>query len=455
MGKELRNKEWNWRNFINNTAPPVLLIYAFSALILLGTLLLCLPPLHAPGRSVSVLDCFFTITSAACVTGLVTVSVSDNFNFWGQLLIMLVFQLGGLGVMTFAAVSFKLLGSRLSLRGQAALEDSLYQRDAAMEFNRTFHYIFYIVFIIELCGAIVLALLLSRQMSLPQALWSGVFHSVSAFCNAGFSLWNDSLAGQDNYILVVITILIVSGGLGHIVLVELARLAKRTLLFQRKSEGIHVFSYHTRVVLVISSTVLVTGAIGMYLLGTTGNDGQWQTAIFQSVTARTAGFSTIPQTLLPMPALILMLFLMFIGGAPGSCAGGIKVTSLGIWLANLRSAIFQRREGTLLGRNIPQEIQIKVRRLLNLAVFWNATGVLVLSICQPEADFLRLAFEQISAFATVGLSMDFTPALTSAGKIWIILTMFLGRLGPLTIALSVVGARTSGISHPEGRIMIG
>lgn len=451
----MRSKEWNWRSFINNTAPPVLLIYAFTALIMAGTLLLCLPPFHAPGRTVSVLDCFFTITSAACVTGLVTVSVSDNFNFWGQLLIMLVFQLGGLGVMTFAAISFKLLGSRLSLRGQAALEDSLYQRDAAMEFNRTFHYIFYIVFVIELSGAILLTLLLARQMPLPQAVWSGIFHSASAFCNAGFSLWNESLAGQDGYVLATIMLLILFGGLGHIVLIELARLAKRTLLFQRRSEGLHVFSYHTRVVLIITISLLIGGAIVLYTLGSGGGDGRWQTSLFQSVTARTAGFSTIPQTLLSMPALILMLFLMFIGGAPGSCAGGIKVTSLGIWLANLRGAVFLKRESTLLGRNIPQEIQIKVRRLLNLAIFWNATGILILSICQPEADFLRIVFEQISAFATVGLSMDFTPALTSAGKIWIILTMFLGRLGPLTIALSVVGARTSGISHPEGRIMIG
>ncbi len=445
---------WNWRNFVNNTTPPVLLIYTFAVLIFCGTLLLRLPICWKSGAQVGLLDSFFTATSAACVTGLTTISVYDNFNFLGQLVILVVFQLGGLGVMTFAAVSLKLLGARLSLRSQAALEDSIYQRDAAKEFQRTFHHIFYLVFSIEAIGAVLLAGCLMRTMPFWDAVWYGFFHSVSAFCNAGFALWNASLEGQGSMFLIVIMALVVFGGLGHTVLVELAFFVK-TRLILRKPDTLAWFSYHTRMVLVLTFLLLAGGSIVIYLLDLTARPTSVLDCLVESVVARTAGFCTFSQATLPLPASLFVIWLMFVGGGPGSCAGGIKVTSLGLWVSNLIAAVLQREEATLFGRKIPADVMLKVRKLINLAVAWNVAGVFLLSLTEPNVPLITLFFEQISAFATVGLSMDFTPQLSQFGKVWICLSMFVGRLGPLTIALSVISQRTAAISHPEGRIMIG
>lgn len=452
MKKKVR--VWTWRSFINNTTPPVLLIYTFAILIGVGSFLLRLPACWKPGMQVSLLDAFFTATSAACVTGLTTISVFDHFNFLGQFVILIIFQLGGLGVMTFAAVSLKILGGRLSLRSQAALEESIYQRDAAKEFQRTFHHIFYLVFCIELTGAVLLSANLIGKMPFLDALWYGFFHSVSAFCNAGFSLWNASLEGQGTFFLVVVMLLVVSGGLGNTVLVELA-LCVKTRLLQGKRDMLPWFSYHTRMVLVLTGLLLFGGSLMIYLLDYHIRPTSMLDCLVESVVARTAGFQTFSQISLPLPSVLFVLWLMFVGGGPGSCAGGIKVTSLGIWCSHMIAGLLHREEATLFGRRIPGDIMQKVRKLISLTVAWIMCGVFLLSLTEPNVPLKTLVFEQVSAFATVGLSMDFTPQLSTAGKLWICLSMFIGRLGPLTIALSVIGQRTSGISHPEGRIMIG
>lgn len=439
----------SWSKWVRTTTPSVVLIYTFIVMIILGAILLRLPAMQS--KPVGILDCLFISTSAACVTGLSTIDMPAYFNTGGQFVILILIQLGGLGVMTFASISFKLLGARLSLRNQAALEDSLFQRDAALEFKRTFKYIFIIVFIFELCGALLLGFDCLQSMPLHKALWFGVFHSVSAFCNAGFSLWSESLSGQGYFFNTVIMILIILGGLGHVVLVELARLFK-SIIMRRKIDDINIFSYHTRIVLITSMLLLIFGAVVIYFfdpyLG-------WYDSLFQSVTARTAGFNTVAQSSLMLPAFIVMLFLMFVGGSPGSCAGGIKTTSLAIWCAHVKANLLGKNQATLLDRGIPFEITSKARQLVNLAIIWNSFGFFILAVSEQTATVKEILYEQVSAFGTVGLSLGLTGELSDLGKFWIIATMFLGRIGPLTIALSVKTSSMSSISHPEGRIMIG
>ncbi len=427
----------------------MVLVGTFAVMIVLGTILLWLPFMQE--KPVGFIDCFFISTSAACVTGLVTVDTASSFTFWGELVIMLLIQFGGLGIMTFAAISFKLLGARLSLRNQAALEDTLFQRNAALEFTRTFNYIFIIVFTVELTGAVVLFLENIRHMPVLEAAWSGIFHSVSAFCNAGFSLWSDSLTSQSRIFQIMVMLLIIIGGLGNVVLVELARVG-RDIVYRRPKKSFHLFSFHTRTVLLVSCGLIIFGTVVIYFFDPT--DSVFD-CLFQSVTARTAGFNTFSQSTLSTPAVIIMLFLMFVGGSPGSCAGGIKTTSLAIWLAHIKSDLLHRNQATILERSVPQEIVVRARQLINLALIWNTVGIFILTITEITAPLRSVIFEQISAFGTVGLSMDLTPLLTDPGKLWIIATMFIGRLGPLTIALAVDFRNNSTISHPEGRIMIG
>jgi len=438
-----------------------MLVGGFAAVILLGAVILRLPFCHAPGK-VSFLDALFTSTSAVCVTGLIVVDTANDFTFAGQAVILLLIQTGGLGVMSFAALAFQIVGRRMSLQYQALLSDAFFQRDAASELHRSFRRILAITFTVEAVGAILLFVFLMPTGQFGSVVFSAAFHSVSAFCNAGFSVYRDNLMEtQGNTgVLVVIMALIVLGGLGYVVLHELWEFCtgrSKTNPVQTANR----FTLHARIVLQVSGVLVFGGAILLLTFGLTSVEVSWFDrlfhSLFQSVTARTAGFNTIDIGQLPSASLFILIMLMFIGGSPASCAGGVKTTALAIWLAGLRASLYGERDVRLLDRALPQYLVNRAEFLLAIAIFWNILGMLLLLSTQTDLAVkpLDLIFEQISAFGTVGLSTGVTPKLTSFGKLWIIATMFVGRLGPLTVVLWIFPRSDARVAYPKGTVMIG
>ncbi len=445
--------------------PEAILVGSFGATILAGAFALLLPWAHATGK-ISFLDALFTSTSAVCVTGLVVVNTGSDFTQFGQIVIMLLIQAGGLGIMTFAALMFQFLGKRMSLKSQALLHGSFFQQDIGINFRAMFRRILWLTAITELVGAALMFLALWPQAShIGEACLSALFHAVSAFCNAGFSLYDDNLMGlRHNYLFTTtIMVLIVIGGLGHTVAHEVWRRLEYRFSRRRESPVDRPrLSVHSQVVLRVSGILIVGGAVGLLVLGLTAAETSWggrlAAALFQSVTARTAGFNTVDIGLLPASSLMLLVILMFIGGSPASCAGGIKTTAFAISWAELRARVLGETEVRLMDRRIPTETLWRVSLLIRLALLWNIAGVLLLLVTEggrPGMGLERVLFEQISAFGTVGLSTGITDKLSAPGKLWIIVTMFVGRLGPLTMAMWFFTPKPGHVRHPEGKVMIG
>ncbi|HUU01055.1 MAG TPA: potassium transporter TrkG [Myxococcota bacterium] len=448
------------RQAIADRSPEGLLVGGFGALIALGTLLLCLPWAHR--GSVGFLDALFTATSAVCVTGLVVVDTGADYTAFGQIVILLLIQAGGIGVMSFAGLAFQLLGRRLSLRAQAALSSSMLQREVASEFRGIFKRVLYFVLTAETVGAVLLFVGMLPTKGAAHAAYSAVFHSISAFCNAGFSLYSDSLTGLRGNPLVItaVMILIVMGGIGHPVMVDVWR--RLVPPNKGNGEGLRRITLSSRVALWTSALLVLSGFAFLLLFGLTSAESSWSDrmfgALFQSVTARTAGFNTVDIGSLGLAPLFLLVMLMFIGGSPGSCAGGIKTTTFALWFAKLRSRLRGDKSPRLFGRHISGEITRRVSMIIGLAVVWNLVGILLLLATEgsrPGVGMHEVVFEQISAFGTVGLSTGLTPKLSVVGQLWIIVTMFVGRLGPLTLALWMFTRKTPGVRYPEGRVMIG
>lgn len=439
-------------------SPEGLLAGSFAALIAAGAMLLWLPFSHH--GAVGPLEALFTSTSAVCVTGLAVVDTGTAFTPAGQLVILLLIQMGGLGVMTFAALAYQLMGRRLSLRAHAALADALVQRDVAGELGETFRGILRTVLVLEGIGAAALFVGLAPRFGAGHAAWSSLFHSVSAFCNAGFSLYPDSLVSLRGNLLVVgaVAALIVLGGIGHPVLREVWRTLRAAPDGCVRSR-FAALSLHSRVALLTSAALLVGGAAAILTLGLTPDEsgaGTIGAAVFQSVTARTAGFNTVDFGRVPVSTLVLVIGLMFVGGSPGSCAGGVKTTTLVVWGARFLAAVRGEKQARVLGRHIPGDVVRKTMLLLDLAVLWNVLGLFVLLQTEGStAGLVEVLFEQVSAFGTVGLSTGLTPRVSDPGRIWLVATMFVGRVGPLTVVLWITARRKPGVQYPDGRLMIG
>ena len=449
-------------------APLALPIHLFAGAILCGAFLLC-QPVSYQGRPISFLDALFTATSAACVTGLAVVDTGTAFTRFGQTVILALIQLGGLGIMTFSTLIFYLWRRRVSLADHIAVGQSLLH-DAAFHLGRFLVRMAAVTAFIEAVGAVALHLL-DPQGFAP---YSAVFHSISAFCNAGFGLFPDNLMGYATSpgVNLVFMWLIISGGLGFGVLIEGYR-AARSRLRRLASPETHLFrlSWHARTVVRVSIFLVLAGAAMIFLGEFLGSRYPELSAtdkvvavLFQSVTCRTAGFNTVDIGRMADASLVIMILLMFIGGSPGSCAGGIKTTTFRVLLAFGASRVRGRRQAVV-GRFAVDEDSID--RAVTLTVF---AGVLVLGsvllLCFTEGAvaphvesggrFLEILFETVSAFGTVGLSTGITPSLTPAGKLVITLLMFVGRLGPI-LFLSVVQGFQEPLRYrwPEQGMMIG
>lgn len=441
-------------------SPTFLLGLWFFVILLVGTLLLTLPvSQRTVAAPIDPLTALFTAVSAFCVTGLTVVDTHDSFSFFGQWVILVLIELGGVGIMTFAGLAFSIMGRRLSMAGQAALTDAIFQNDAALEFGRLFGCMLKAVAAIQAVGAAALYLSLGSAggATVGERIWSALFHSVSAFCNAGFSIYRnnlESLAGNKAF-LFVIAALVVLGGFGHATLAELYRLPGQIRGTEKKP---HWLSLNSRVALTVTAILLALGAISVslsdWLFSGDKSPGVFH-SIFHSVIARTAGFNSTPLAGMPLPSCLFLCLLMFAGGSPGSCAGGVKTTSLAIWIARIRANLRHDSNVNLLGYSIARDLVSKARIIMALSVSWVVVGVVFLSISQPGARLDVLLFEQVSAFATVGLTMGYTPELSAVSRLWIIVSMIMGKFGPLTVALWMISPTPGNVRHPEGRLMIG
>jgi trk system potassium uptake protein TrkH len=442
--------------------PEALLVLTFAGLILAGTIALSLPVSHK-GERVSVLDAFFTATSAVCVTGLVTVDTATAWTVFGQTVIAVLIQLGGLGVMTFATLVAQVLGQRVSFSSQAAVHSAFFDHDVRSSIRTAIVRIVLLTLAFEMIGATLIYVALSQTPGLRASVFDAVFLAISAFCNAGFAVHSDSLltAGRSGLLTTTIMVLIVVGGLGYTVLLEVLERGWRRVRGRRVSPV--TWSLNSRTVLLVSGVLIGGGTLLMALSGMTHAErGPLETlwhALFQSVTARTAGFNTVNIADLPVPTLMLLMLLMFIGGSPGSCAGGVKTTSTAVWIARVVGHLRGQESVNLLGRRVPDDVVRRAGVVIGLACAWILGGTMLLVISEGVGDELRLEdilFEQVSALATVGLSTGVTPELSPIGKLWIIVSMFAGRVGPLTVALAILPTRSApSFRYAQERVMIG
>ena len=441
--------------------PAQLMALTFIGAIYVGTVLLMLPAATTSGGSTRLVDAFFTATSATCVTGLIVVDTATYFSRFGQLVILALIQVGGLGIMTFSVSLALLAGKGVSLRQRAALQDMM-DHDTLAGVRRLVLFIVGMTALFETAGFAALFLGWREQIpGLGPRMYHAFFHAVSAFCNAGFSTFSDSLVRFDGHARtnVSICLLIVCGGLGFTVYHDLAVNVRAKL----STPGHQRFRLRvqTRIVLVMSLLLIGTGALLLFVLerhallrGVPGARAGW-ISIFQSVTTRTAGFNTCDIGRLSSASLFLMMICMFVGASPGSTGGGIKTTTAAVLWTAVSTNLRRREHGEVFRRTLPWETVQKALTVLVLSMGTvSAFALLLLSTEQkPLRDVL---FEAISAFATVGLSTGMTPDLTVTGRILIAILMFIGRLGPLTVAYSLFMFRPpADYAYAEERVMIG
>ena len=451
---------------IKNLSPAQALVFYYAAAIVLGTLLLA-TPLAAHGEPLSLLDALFTATSAQCVTGLIVVNTGTKLTLFGQCVVLALIQVGGLGIMTFSVYLFIYLKVGVSGRGRWIIHETL-MHSPVNSWRDLIRGIFLMTLVIEAAGAVLLAFAFVPVLGFWEGVYSAVFHSISAFCNAGFSLFTDSLVGFRDNPLVNLTVmgLIILGGIGFLVIRELIQVAR---VRARKRSQRPKLSLHTKIVLVASSFLIVFGAVmigwlesGNSLAAMPFTEGLW-TALFQSVTARTAGFNTIDLNTFRAPTVFLVIFLMFVGASPGSAGGGVKTTSMALFFAIFYNRLKGNQHTSLFRRTIPDEAITKALALVLLAIILIGIALFGLMIVQSSdlahenmREFLGYTFEAFSAFGTVGLSIGATAKLNSVGKLIIIVLMFVGRVGLLTMAFAIAGrTRRHAPRYAEENIMIG
>ncbi|MGG4266214.1 TrkH family potassium uptake protein [Peribacillus simplex] len=436
--------------------PPKILVLGFATLILIGAYLLTLPISTANGNGLPFLDALFTSTSATCVTGLVVVDTGTTFTTFGELVILTLIQIGGLGFMAFATFFFFLLGKRVSLKGRLLLQESLNNLSMAGVVKLVKRILIFTT-IFEGLGALILSIRFSFDMPIGKAIYYGVFHAISNFNNAGFDLMGGfrSLTpyASDPFITLTVAFLITFGGIGFIVMNELYEYRNTKRL-----------SIHTKVVLVTSLTLTIAGAILIFLFEY-GNAktlqplsfmGKTLASLFQSVSPRTAGSNTLNIPDLTHPTVLLIIFLMFIGASPGSTGGGIKTTTFATLIGTVWSQIKGKDDVVFFRHRIVSETIFKALSVTFMGVTIVSTITILLTITESGSDFLMVLFEATSAFATVGLSMGLTPELSPVGRMLIIFTMFAGRVGPLTFAFAIAMRRKpDSFRRPKGKIMIG
>ena len=437
-----------------------ILALGFLAVILLGTVLLALPIAAKNGQSIGLFDSLFTSTSAVCVTGLVVVDTGTTFSLFGQIVLIVLIQVGGLGFMVFATMLMVMLGRKISIRGRMLIRESMNASSLSDLGSLTRLYLL-LSLAIELIGTVTLCFRFVPLYGWKHGTWMALFHSVSAFCNAGFDLFGNYASltafSGDPLVLLTVASLIILGGLGFSVILETAR----------NRQGFRNLSLHTRIVLMTTLVLLLAGTVFYWIVERTNaetlagcSEGEKiLNAFFQSVTMRTAGFNSFDLSALRDGTKLFSSLLMMIGASPASTGGGIKTTTIAALTLLMLSVVRGESEVNVARRRLSDDIS---RRALAVAVLFLTTlltGTLIISLIEngrfPLEDIL---FEASSAMGTVGVSAIGTPNLSSASRAILLPMMFLGRVGPLTLAVAVAkrqgGLRTAS-KYPEERIMIG
>lgn len=434
------------------------LALGFLILIFIGGTILSLPIASADGNFTNYLDSVFTATSAVCVTGLVTVDTGTHWNTFGKVIVILLIQVGGLGFMCLSTFLAVILGKKITLKERLLVQESMNAFDI-QGLVKMVTYVIKFTFSVELIGAIILSTQLIPEFGVVRGILYSLFHSISAFCNAGFDLFGhfESLTNHNTNSVILITIatLIILGGLGFTVISE---------LYKYPSQKIKRLSLHSKVVLSVTAVLIIGGTLGMLLLeynnpetlGVMGLKDKLLNAYFAAVTPRTAGFNSISTDVMTGASKFLTIILMFIGGSPGSTAGGIKTATFGIIVLTVVSVIKGREDTEVFGRHLSKETVYKAFALLIIAMSLVTFVTMILTITESKEKFIDLLYEATSAFGTVGITTGVTQRLSTIGKILIAITMYLGRVGPLTVALALTTRkRGKGFKYPEGKILIG
>lgn len=444
-------------------APARVSVLAFACLIAAGTALLMFPS-ASRGNALGFVDALFTSTSAACVTGLVVVDTGIKLTLFGQSIVLALVQVGGLGIMTLSTLLILMAGRRPRLANQMLIYDSFTQGGEKSLRSILWHVVLFTA-VIEGFGVLLLFFRFLPDAGAGESFYLALFHSISAFCNAGFCLFSDSLTGyrEDWLINLVFCFLIISGGIGFLALAEIKR---RTPLGRR---GWSRLSLHSKIVLSTSFFLVVFGSLLTLAmewhntLSPLSVTGRFAAGVFQSVSARTAGFNTLPIGEMANETLFVLMILMFIGASPGSCGGGIKTSTFASLVVSGVSRLRGSHRPQIFHRSISRESMGKAFSLVMVSITLVVMATMVLLVTEigdvshtmSRGMFLELLFEVVSAFGTVGLSTGITPGLSAAGKIVITLVMFVGRLGPLAIAVAVSHKSEPSFFYAEESIMIG
>ena len=439
--------------------PVQILAIGFAIVIFTGAILLSLPIASQNGEITPFIDCIFTSTSAVCVTGLVTVDTGTHWTYFGKTVIMLLIQIGGLGFMSVTTLVFFLLGKRITLKERLVMQEAM-NVNSLQGLVKMIKYVLIFTFSVELLGAVLFSTQFIPEFGIAKGIYYSIFHAVSAFCNAGFDLmgnFNSVIAYANNSVVILtISALIAIGGLGFYVWVEIYN-----------CKGIKRLSLHSRVVIYMTLVLIVGGAILMYLFEMNNPNtmqgmsmkGKFLSSVFASVSPRTAGFNSIPLDKMTSAGKFLTIILMFIGGSPGSTAGGIKTATAVVLFMTVVSVVKGREDTEIFQKRISKELVYKSFVITIISLTLVIVVTMILSITeQPNIPFEYFLYEATSAFATVGLTLGLTTKLTFVGKVIISLTMYAGRVGPLTIILALAKNKSSkygNIKYPEDKILIG
>lgn len=446
---------WNFKKNVKLRGVQILAL-GFLLVILVGALILTLPISTTSGESTNFLDALFTATSAVCVTGLIVVDTGTYWNAFGQTVIMILIEIGGLGFMSFTTLIAIILGKKITLRERLILQDAM------NTFNiqglvKMVKYVLVFTVSVQFFGALLLSTQFVPEHGLGRGIFYSIFHSISAFCNAGFDVLgksNSLISYNSNVVVItVISSLIIIGGLGFTVWSELY-----------SSKSLKRVSLHSKMVILMTTVLVLGGAILMFLfehnnVNTMANMSfvdKVMNSFFASVTPRTAGFNSISTDGMTTAGQFLTIILMFIGGSPGSTAGGIKTTTIGILIVTVICVVRGREDSEVFHKRFSKDIVYKAFTLVFIGFSLVIAVTMLLSYTEKGASFISLFYETVSALGTAGLTLGLTPQLSSIGKVLIIFMMYLGRVGPLTVVLSITKKKiNSGIRYPEGKILIG